>query len=150
MAVALAADTGAFFVPPQALPSRADHVAHTQRAEPVSHRCHAAVQQRRTGHRRQRGLTMYVEPKGSDAFEAIEAEAEQGTLKKVLKRMGPGAASAVTTGLIPAAAAIGFLATPGGAALSTIGAVVSGLAGGVCVCSLRTLFSCARAYDQIL
>ena len=83
-------------------------------------------------------MTMYVEPKGSDAFEAIEAEAEQGTLKKVLKRMGPGAARAVTTGLIPAAAAIGFLATPGGVALSTIGAVVSGLAGGACGC-LHTL-----------
>jgi Chloroplast envelope transporter len=72
-----------------------------------------------------------VDPKGSDSFGELEAEAEGNAIRKALRKLGPSAAKAVSTGLIPAAAALGYLVTPGGRAVSAVGAAVSGLAGTV-------------------
>eukprot|EP00953_Heterococcus_sp_UTEX-ZZ885_P001875 1527-Heterococcus_DN1.PRE.2 len=99
------------------------HAAPLQQAAPALAQ---STRQRRRGTAR-----MLVDPKGSDSFGELEAEAEGNAIRKALRKLGPSAAKAVSTGLIPAAAALGYLVTPGGRAVSAVGAAVSGLAGTV-------------------
>eukprot|EP00752_Nemacystus_decipiens_P017831 g15987.t1 len=74
-------------------------------------------------------LSMLVEPKGKDSFKEIEQEIEADPIKKSVSKMTPGVAKAVLTGVVPVASAVGYLAMPGGAAVSAIGAVASGVGG---------------------
>ncbi|CAM9178612.1 unnamed protein product [Pylaiella littoralis] len=74
-------------------------------------------------------LNMLVEPAGKDSFQEIEKEMESDPIKKSVSKMTPGTAKAVLTGVIPIASAVGYLAMPGGIAVSAIGAVASGVGG---------------------
>ncbi|CAM9973664.1 unnamed protein product [Laminaria digitata] len=78
------------------------------------------------------GLSMLVEPKGKDSFKEIEDELEGDPLRKTVGKMTPGVAKAVLTGVIPIASAVGYLAMPSSrVAVSAIGAVASGIGGGL-------------------
>jgi len=72
-----------------------------------------------------------VEPKGSDAFSEINAENDKNKIRKALGKMGPKTAKNVSTGLVPLAVALGFIATPGSRAVSIAGAAVMGLVSSV-------------------
>ncbi|CBJ30096.1 IAP100 protein [Ectocarpus siliculosus] len=72
---------------------------------------------------------MLVEPMGKDSFKQIEEEVDSDPIKKSVSKMTPGVAKAVLTGVIPIASAVGYLAMPGGVAVSAIGAVASGVGG---------------------
>ncbi|CAM9350904.1 unnamed protein product, partial [Scytosiphon promiscuus] len=74
-------------------------------------------------------LSMLVEPKGKDSFKEIGEEVQSDPIKKSVSKMTPGVAKAVLTGVIPVASAVGYLAMPGGIAVSAIGAVASGVGG---------------------
>jgi hypothetical protein len=82
-------------------------------------RCRAAA--RASG-----GMQMLVEPKGSDAFKELESEAEGSPLAK----LDPKTSRILTTGVVPVAATIGWLAAGfGGTIGRSVGAVATGALG---------------------
>jgi Chloroplast envelope transporter len=128
VALSLLTPDEAFIVRPAA-PAASFVAPLRQHAAPLQQAAPALAQS--TRQRRRGTARMLVDPKGSDSFGELEAEAEGNAIRKALRKLGPSAAKAVSTGLIPAAAALGYLVTPGGRAVSAVGAAVSGLAGTV-------------------